>query len=85
MLERTGNEGRWSRKAGSRLIQSNYIGKNIGRDETGSHKTGSRLIQGVAKAVSTVHLISTSILWGMENCAPQTKMFLRKIYVCFFF
>ena len=50
-------KGGWSCKAGSRLIQSNYIGKNIGRDETGSHKTGSCLIQGVAKAVSTVFLI----------------------------
>ena len=49
-------KGRWSRKAGSCLIQFNYIGENIGRNETRSHKTGSRLIQGVAKAVSTVYI-----------------------------
>ena len=36
------------------IIQSNYISKSIGREETLSHKSVSRLIQGVAKAVSTV-------------------------------
>ena len=44
-------KGCWSRQTGSRLIQSNYVGKAIGWEETQLHKTGSRLIQGVAKAV----------------------------------
>ena len=51
------NHGRWSRQTGGRLIQVKYTGKRFGGNCLWSHVTVSRLIQWVAMAVLTVHVL----------------------------